>query len=311
MSTTTSITSSYSGSFAGSYISAALLSGATLDAGVVTIKPNVKYKEVLKKVATDDIVKDASCDFSATSTITLTESVLQPEYQQVNLQLCKKDFTQDWEAASMGFSAHHNLPANFSDFLIAHVADKVAQRTETSLWNGDTGTSGQFDGLITQAKANSDVIDRTGTTITSSNVLDEMAKPIDSCPSAIYGAEDLYLFVSRNVGKAYIRALGGFGASGLGAAGIDGQGPQWWKNGSLTFEGVKVFVAPGMNDNQMLLGQTSNLYFGTSILSDMNEVKVLDMSDLDGSDNVRVVMRFQAGAAIGFGSEIVLYDPTV
>ena len=61
----------------------------------------------------------------------------------------------------------------------------------------------------------------------------------------------------------------------------------------------------------MLLGQTSNLYFGTSILSDMNEVKVLDMSDLDGSDNVRVVMRFQAGAAIGFGSEIVLYDPTV
>ena len=45
------------------YISAALLSGKTLSEGAITVKPNVKYKEVVKKLATDAIVKDATCDF--------------------------------------------------------------------------------------------------------------------------------------------------------------------------------------------------------------------------------------------------------
>ena len=48
MATTTSITSTYAGEFAGKYISAALLSGSTLANDIITIKPNIKYKEVLK-----------------------------------------------------------------------------------------------------------------------------------------------------------------------------------------------------------------------------------------------------------------------
>ena len=92
MATTTSITTTYAGEFAGKYIAAALLSAPTLEQGGVTIHPNVKYKQVIQKVATDSIVKNATCDFDATSTVTLTERVLAPEEFQVNLQLCKKDF---------------------------------------------------------------------------------------------------------------------------------------------------------------------------------------------------------------------------
>ena len=58
MATTTSITTTYAGEFAGKYISAALLSGKTLAEGNITTVPNVKYKQVMKKVATDDIVKE-------------------------------------------------------------------------------------------------------------------------------------------------------------------------------------------------------------------------------------------------------------
>ena len=65
MATTTSITSTYAGEFAGKYISAALLSGVTLDRGGIEIKPNVKFKEVIKKIATDsNVIKDATCDFT-------------------------------------------------------------------------------------------------------------------------------------------------------------------------------------------------------------------------------------------------------
>jgi hypothetical protein len=305
--TTQNASVAYNGEFAGQYISAALLSASTLENGGLTVKPNVKFQEVIKTISTDDIVKDASCDFTATSTITLDERTLTPEFQQVNLQLCKSDFQNDWEAISMGYSAHDTLPSSFSDFLISHVAAKVAQRTEQSIWAGSTATSGQFDGLVTKATADGTVIDVTGTTVNAGNVITELGKIVDAIPSELYGKEDLNIYVSQNIARAYVRALGGF-ASNLGAAGFDNKGTMWWQGGALSFDGVSLFVANGLADNNAMAALKSNLYFGTGLLADHNEVKVIDMADIDGSQNVRVVMRFTAGCEYGIGSQIVLYS---
>jgi hypothetical protein len=308
MSTTASITTTYAGEFAGKYISAALLSANTIEKGGIEVKPNVKYKEVIKKIATNDLVKNATCDFDATSTVTLTENILQPEEFQINLQLCKKDFRSDWEAIQMGYSAYDSLPPSFQEFLLAHVVAKAALNNEVSIWRGVNATAGQFDGFVTLATADSTVIDVAGTTVTASNVIAEMGKVVDAIPAALYGQEDLYLYVSQNVYRAYVRALGGFGADGLGANGYDGKGNNQ-SIGDVFFDGVKVFVAHGLANNFMMAAQKSNLYFGTGLLSDHNEVKVIDMSEIDGSQNVRIVMRFTAGVQYGFGSEIVLYTP--
>jgi hypothetical protein len=309
MATTTSITTTYAGSFAGKYISAALLSASTIENGGIEVKPNVKYKEVIKKIATDGLVKNATCDFDATSTVTLTERILQPEEFQINLQLCKKDFRSDWEAIEMGYSAFDSLPPSFADFLLGHVAAKAAENNEISIWRGANATAGQFDGLVTLATADSTVVDVVGTSVTASNVIAEMGKVVDAIPAELYGKEDLYIYVSQNVARAYVRALGGFAASGLGANGTNAQGTQWFNNGSLSFDGVKVFVANGLANNFMMAAQKSNLYFGTGLLADHNEVKIIDLADVDGSQNVRVVMRYTAGVQYGIGSEIVLYTP--
>tara|TARA_Y100001973_G_C5099226_1_gene281743 strand:- start:105 stop:902 length:798 start_codon:yes stop_codon:yes gene_type:complete len=262
----------------------------------------------MKKAATNDIVKNATCDFTDTSTLTLTERILQPEEFQVNLELCKKDFRSDWEAAQMGFSAFDNLPPSFSDFLIAHVADKVAQRMETNIWTGSNGTEGQFDGFITTLGADSDVVDVTGTSSTSSNIIEELGKIADAIPSTVYGTEDMAIYLPGNMYRNYIRALGGFGASGLGAAGTGDRGTQWYNMGEgLSFDGIQVLHTPGLSDNDAVAAQKSNLFFGTGLISDQNEVKVIDMADLDGSQNVRVVMRFTAGIQHGIGTEVVLY----
>ncbi len=308
MATTTSITTTYAGEFAGKYISAALLSGKTLAEGNITVVPNVKYKQVMKKVATDDIVKDATCDFDDTSTLTLTERILTPEEFQVNLELCKKDFRSDWEAAQMGYSAFDNLPSSFSDFLIAHVADKVAQRMETNIWTGTNATAGQFDGFITTLGADGDVNDVTGTASTAANIITELGKIADAIPSTVYGSEDMTIYLPSNMYRNYVRALGGFGASGLGAAGTDNKGTQWYNGGAgLQFDGIQIALATGLSDNDAVAAQKSNLFFGTGLMSDQNEVKVIDMADLDGSQNVRVVMRFTAGIQHGIGGDIVLY----
>lgn len=308
MATTTSITTSYAGEFAGKYISAALLSGETLNNGGVEIKPNVKFKEVIKKVSTDAILKDATCDFDPTSTLTLTERILQPEEFQVNLQLCKKDFRSDWEAIQMGYSSFDQLPPSFADFLIGHVSAKVAQKIETNIWGGVNANAGEFDGLTVLMAADSDVNDAvtTETSFTAANIVGELGKLVDVIPNSVLYQDDLHIYVPNNVYQLYLRALGGFQSGGVGANGYENKGNNQ-AIGSLMFDGIKIFRAPGMPADHMVAAQKSNLFFGTGLLSDLNEVKVIDMGDLDGSQNVRVVMRATAGVQYGIGGDVALY----
>ena len=303
-----SITSTYAGEFSGKYIAAALLSADTLDKGLITIMPNVKFKSVIKKASTDDIVKDATCDFqTGQGTLTLTEKILQPEEFQVNLDICKKDLHPDWEAAQMGYSAFDNLPSNFSDFVLAHVAAKVADRTEKNIWSGDTGTSGQFDGFATLLAADTDLPagqDIVGTAVTAANVVAELGTVVDAIPTAVYGSEDLAIYAASNVVRAYTRALGGFQSGGQGAAGYENKGNNQ-SLGSLFFDGIPVIPCRGAADDMIIAAEKSNLFFGTGILNDLNEVRVIDMAETDGSQNVRVVMRFTAGVQYAQVSDIV------
>jgi len=310
MATTTSITTTYAGQFANQYISAALLSGKTLSDGAISIKPNIKFKEVIKKVSTADLIANAGCDFADTGSVTLTERILQPEEFQVNVELCKKDFRSDWEAVQMGISTFDQLPPNFADFLIAHVAGKVAEKTEQNIWGGVNATAGEFDGFTTLMAADGDVNDAANgaeTSFTSSNIVTLLGNVVDALPSAVYGKEDLTIYVPTIAFQSYVRALGGFASGGQGAAGVNAQGSLWYNNGNaLSFEGIKVQLTPGMPSDHIVAGEASNLYFGTGLLADHNEVKVIDMGDLDGSQNVRVIMRFTSGVQYGIGSDLAL-----
>ena len=317
LATAVNITTTYAGEFAGEYIAAALLSASTIDDGGITVKANIAYKEVLKKLATGSLVSPASCDFTPNSSVTLTERIIQPVELQVNLQLCKYDFVNDWEAQQMGYGLGQSLPPKFSDFMIAHVAAEVAQNTEFCIWQGDTaaGTNNSFDGfekLIAASAAAGDIpaaqqVAAVAGGLDATNIIAELSKVVDAIPASLYGKEDLFLYIGSKAAKFYVQALGGFVAAGLGANGVNNMGTQWWNNGSLTVNGVKIFVCPGMSDNKMYAATRSNLYFGTGLLNDTNSIKVLDMADLDASNNVRMVMRFTSAVQFGIASDLVEY----
>lgn len=303
MATTTSITTTYAGEFAGAYVSAALLSGNTLSQGLISVKPNVKFKEVLKRLDLDGITANASCDFSDTSTVTITERILEPKELQVNLELCLTPFQSDWEAESMGFSAlGQNLPKTFSDYFIGHVSAKIAEKTEQDVWSGSAG-AGSFDGfesLLTVDAALPSANEVTGTTVTAANVVVELGKIADAIPASLYGNEDLYIYVSQNIFRAYKRALGGFSA----------QSNEMGNNQDINvqyFDGIKVAMVNGMSSNVAIASLKSNLYFGTGLMSDQQEVRVLDMASIDGSKNVRFVMRYTAAVQYSIVEDIVTY----
>jgi hypothetical protein len=302
----------YAGEAASGFIAAALLSAKTLDNGYVTIMPNVKYKSVIQKVSVDNIISDASCDFQANASASIAERILEPKELQVNLQLCKEEFVQSWEAISLGYSAFDEIPKSFTDYLVSYVGGKVAEATELSIWGGVTATNGEFGGFETILSAS--VAASTGVvaavsgstiisgSITSANVLDKLNSIVNSIPDTVYGKEDLLLYVPTNVAKAYQQALAG------GAIGANG-----WNNQlnvgekPFNFNGIEIVHCPGMTASNVVAAQKSNLFFGTGLLSDYNQVKVLDMADLDGSQNFRIIMRYTAGTQVGVLSDVVYY----
>ena len=312
----TSITTTYAGEFAGKYVAASLLSAPTIEKGGVTVLPNVRYKQLLQKVADTNLVRNATCAFTDASTITLTERFITVKDLQVNLELCKADYFQTWQAAELGFSNFKELPKSFADFMIARVAERVAANIETAFWTGATGTNGSFDGISTIVALDPALPaaqEVTGTTVTALNVVTELGKIVDAIPAALYGNPGLRIYVSTNIAKAYVRALGGFstvsGVTGnvAPAPGVGGLSTTWYNQGALSIDGIEIFWAPGLASNTAIATTVDNLFFGTSVLSDFNEVKVIDMADIDGSQNVRMIMRFVGGAQYGAVEDVVTY----
>lgn len=307
----------YAGEAAAGYIAAALLSANTLDKKLVTIMPNVKYKSVIQKISVANLVNDASCDFVAnTGSVTIDERILTPKELQVNLQLCKQEFVASWEALQLGFSAFDEIPKSFNDYLVSYVGGKVAEATEQSIWQG-TATNGSFLGFETAFSASiaaggaTAVLPARSTggssaiisgSVTSSNVISKLESVVATIPATVYGKQDLLLYVGTGVAKAYQQSQAG------GSAGANGWNNQYNVGEKpYNFNGIEIVLCPGMSDNKIVAAQKSNLFFGTGLLSDYNEVKVLDMADIDGSQNYRIVMRFTSGIQFGIGQDIVYY----
>ena len=313
MATTTSLTTTYAGQDSKMWVKAALLSGVTLSNGGMTIMPNIAYKTTLHKLATDGLLANATCDFTATSTVTISERQLTLEPFQVQLQLCKKDFLSSWNSEEMGFSANKVMAKSFTDYLLAYVTEKVASSVETAIWVGANATSGQIDGISTLLAADAALpsaneVAGSSAISAAATVIAELGKIVDAIPAALYGKEDLRIYIPQGVAKAYVRALGGFAAAGVGANGTENKGTQWYNNGELSIDGIPLFVANGLAANTAVAAQTSNLFFGCGLLNDLNSVKVLDMSDLDGSDNVRMILRASYAVNYHSVSDIVTYN---
>ena len=299
MATTTSLTTTYAGKEAAGYIRAAFLSNESLAA--VTFKENIEYKQVVRKLVDNVTFANATCDFTPTGTVTLTERILTLEKFQVHRQLCKKDFLADWEAKSEqdGF-----LHASLTDALIANVLAGVGANNERLIWQGVNATAGEYAGFETLFLADAAVLDvASPEAITSANVIDEMNKLVLTLPVRVRRAtEKPVIAVSSNVAEAFRTAI-----LGLGGGSYLYQG----ETVKMTWQGqYDIVECPGMSDDTMAFYQKSNLWFGTNLLDQWNNVAVLDMYQYDLSDNVRFAASFFAGVQYGFGDEIAFYQYT-
>ena len=301
------VTSNFAGKAAGFYISAALKQAKSLE--YMTMIENVKYKSNIQRMAGSDVVRDATCDFTDYGTLALTEKVLTVENFQINLDLCKANLLASWEALQMRAGAGAPPPASFDDYVISYMGEIIAQATENSIWNGTNGTNGQFEGFCSAAglllpAQDATVIQSSASgAYTAANIIANLQTATSDLASNIPGIlrkEDVHIYMNAKTYAMYISAVSTLGY--VNAYNMNG-------DYEPVFEGYKIAVCPGMVDNQLVIAEKSNLFFGTDLLSDglgtSPRIQLLDMANLDGSDNMRLVCRWAAGIQSGVGADIL------
>ena len=292
----------FNGKAAGFYISAALKASNSLD--YLTMIENIKYKSNIQALnQTVDSVVDATCNFSSVGTLALTEKVLEPKNLQVNVDLCKEDMLDSWEALQMRAGAGGNPSATFEDYVISYMGGIIAEATENSIWSG-TAVAGQFNGflglvtgLLLPGPDPTVVQDGAAAApYTAGNIIANLQSAVAAIPTTTLGKEDLHIYMSQRSYQYYIGAVSTLGYVNA-----------YNMNGDYVpmFEGYKLAVCNGMEENQMVVAQKSNLFFGTDLVSDATRITLMDMAALDGSDNMRMVARYSAGVQTGTGADIV------
>ena len=293
------VTSNYSGGVFGQYISAALKEAKSLEG--LTVLENIKLKQSIRKMAGSTLVKDATCDFTDAGTLALTEAVLTPKNLQINVDLCKKTLLSGFESEEMKAGAFNRTAPSFDQYVLSYFGELIADSVEGNIWSGAAGTPGQFEGFLTATTGafavNGNVVSSTASgAYDASNIIANLQTLVADIPANVYGRDDLRIYMNMKTYRFYISAISTLGYVNA-----------YSMNGDYIpmFEGITIQPCPGMPDNQLVAAETSNLFYGTDLLSDDTNIKMLDMTSLDGSDNMRVVAKFSGGVQIGIGADAV------
>lgn len=302
MATTTTVNSSYAGTVAGDIIGKAFKEADTIQRKLVTVLVNIPVKQVIRKIDYGNGRTDFSCGFTPGGLVTIGEVILEPKKIKNEAELCKEDFRNVWDTASMGFSAHNdNMPVDEESALLVEILADTAQATDSDIWVGDETVDGHFDGFIPKFLLDANVIDVTAVAVTKANVISKIEAVMSAVPVALRRKTDLVFAVSNDVALFYQQALVSAGISN-GNGGNDFQ---------LRYGNYVLEIVNGLPDSTMVVYQKKNLYFGTGLLSDHNEVRIKDMDDTDLSGTVRYKMVYTAGIQYVRGAEIVLYTTFV
>lgn len=299
---TLTVTSTYAGDALKKYILAAIIGGETLSTTGISVETNIKYKRKIKKLAASGVVKAHTCNFSATSGVTITEATLEPQKIKINESICFDDIYELWDSADMAAGANNeNLPQSLVDGLVEGYIGQAAKEVEEAIWQGNaTGSTGSikdlFDGYEVILNAGGTSV--TSTALTVSNILTEANKVYAALPAGVMkkAKGDLVWFMSHKAAALYEMNLQ---AQGINTSAM---------GGVLSIYGIEVKPVGGLSsDNYMALGARDNFYVGTDLESDFNEIKLLDQRETVGDDKVNFVMKAKIDVAIAYPNEVVWY----
>jgi len=312
--------STYAGEAADFYIAPAILGADTIANNWATPLSGIQSKAVVSSASVAaGVLQAAGCDWNDANSVTVGERVLTLSDLMVNEALCRGTILPTWQGMT---GARDSMPwsnESFKNFVIATIAAKVAEQVELAIWRGGavTGQKGflSADGAVTALAdlAAGTLNGATQITITTPTNLNCIAqfntvytKMAETTP-AVLTKSDVAFYVSPKTYALYCQQLAGLGSavSGTTGQGINNQATAQGFVG-VGFMGIPIHVTGGVTDNVIVLTQESNLFVGSNLQTDYTQARYIDAWQFDGSDNVKVAMRFGLGTQSGTPVEAVI-----
>ncbi len=297
MATTVTVTSKYAGKEAGAIIGQAFKEADTIQKGFITTFENINYKLNLRKIELTGGKRAYSCGHVPAGAITLSEKVLEPIKFKDDFDVCKEDFRAQWSEESMGASAHNdNAPKDIMDAILVEKLAQTAEELDFNIWNGDATNPDEFDGFLKLFAADADVIDvDLPAATTEANVEAQLKLALAAVPISLR-RKTLKVGVSPDVAQAYSFYLISKGISN----GLGGDA-----NTILKFGKYDLVEINGLPASTIVIAEPKNLIFGTGLLADHNDVRLVDQDETLLNGKVIGTMVYNAGVQYYNGEEIV------
>ena len=297
MATTVTVTSNYAGKEAGAIIGQAFKEADTIQKGFITTFENINYKLNLRKIELTGGKRAYSCGHVPAGAITLSEKVLEPIKFKDDFEVCKEDFRAQWSEESMGASAHNdNAPKDIMDAILVEKLAQTAEELDFNIWNGNATNTDEFDGFLKLFAADADVIDvDLPAATTEANVEAQLKLALAAVPISLR-RKTLKVGVSPDVDQAYSFYLISKGISN----GLGGDA-----NTTMRFGKYDLVEINGLPASTIVIAEPKNLIFGTGLLADHNDVRLVDQDETLLNGKVIGTMVYNAGVQYYNGEEIV------
>jgi hypothetical protein len=258
----------------------------------VNLMTGVKYKEALNILATDPVLQTRTCGFDASGNVSFTQRVMTVAPYKVNMSLCEEDLRKKWMNDQLVVKAGGEvLP--FEEKITENIVKGVNKQLESLIWNATNASNG-FDGLLTIAKAEADVIDVSAGASDYATAL-EVYKAI---PAEILDKAEIF------VGEDQFRSI----VLEITAKNLYHYNPEVDGGKTIILPGTntKLHGVPGLSGKgQMLAADPENLFYGVDMADDAESFDIWYSKD---NQEFRVAIKFNAGAQVAFPDQIVLSE---
>jgi hypothetical protein len=271
----------------------------------------VKSAQTVNIMDTDAAFQDDSgCAFNASGTTTFTQRTLTVGKIKIQEALCPKDLEAKYLQESLRPGTNQDsIP--FEAAYMDRKAGKVAEQLETAIWQGNKLSTNmnlnKFDGfekIIADASGvinanTTPFVSATVTSLTVTNILSVIKGIKNAIPARVKGKSDVKIFCGWDtfdlIVDAHVNAnLFNYGSQNIG-------------DGEFTIPGTKyqVVAVHGLDGvSDLYAMRTSNMYFGTDLLSDETNAEMWYSQD---DRNVKFHLAFKAGVQVAFPAEIVKF----
>ena len=274
----------------------------------ITYRPGVKGKEQLIVGEVSDLFQTYTCAFSPNGEVSLAEQWIEPFTMKINLQECYDKYWPSFmaEETRRAYVGESNIPRTFFQWFFDDMLVKEMKKEyEEIFWNGDktkTGILALGDGVVKKITESPKSQKITGATLNVDNILAQISAVAAKADINVDDA-DYKIYINKGQMKVLKTALGNEKI----------RDNYVWSN--FTKEGEKVYaygfeVVPcRIAKDTILLAPNKNLILGYDLESDQTAFQILDLSQVTGDNEFRVIAMCNMAVGVVYPELMVISKP--